>query len=113
VTTSATTGGHEEHAAEHVVEAHTAAVPAFANGEGYGASEDVRRAVAEREKRDPCHGWQEAQRGREALEGGAKVLGRGVTDEVEEHHQPEQERGVPGGRRRSAEAAVEEAEPRR
>jgi hypothetical protein len=106
VTTSATTGGHEEHAAEHVVEAHTAAVPAFANGEGHGASEDVRRAVAEREKR-------EAQRGREALEGGAKVLGRGVTDEVEEHHQPEQERGVPGGRRRSAEAAVEEAEPRR
>ncbi|KAM0888971.1 hypothetical protein ACQ4PT_028008 [Festuca glaucescens] len=41
------------------------------------------------------HGGREAQRGGEALEGGAEILGRGVAEEVEEHHQPEQERGVP------------------
>jgi hypothetical protein len=45
----------------------------------------------------------------EALEGGVEGLGRSVADEVEEQHQPEQDRGVPGGRRRGAEAAVEEA----
>lgn len=101
MTTSATTGGHEERAAERFVEAHTTG-PAFAVAKEMTLAKTSGAPLPSERSVTP------ATAGGEALEGGVEGLGRSFADEVEEQHQPEQDRGVPDGRRRGAEAAVEE-----